>query len=392
MVVYTNRNRTDPSPRRASEPEAEFYERVAGPYWDQVREVINEWVSHFPEHSRSGLLSRLLDRNSDANVYSALWELYLHEMLLGSGCTVQVEQSLGSRGKSPDFLVTRDDRQFVIEAIWTAQRIGDMTSGALTPSLIDAIESVPSPNFYLAVSVNQAGSAAPSQKRLKAGLIRWLAALDPDRFLADRDRHDMPLSAHVWREAGWSVSSRAIPRSIENRGLPSNGTIGFYPALAWFDSGSSLVFDAVRKKGKKYGDLSLPFVVAVGNASGFPEERDTERSLYGNLVERDHAGGASTLYRRADGYWTTAHAQGRERVSGVLIVDNPAPWTWTINTPVLWRSPNPNSIEAPTLPTWATVRLVGDQVERQPPAAPGHTAVGLAEQWPLGDAFPRQVD
>ncbi|GAA4303822.1 hypothetical protein GCM10023086_20660 [Streptomyces venetus] len=47
--------------------------------------------------------SRLLDRNSDANVYSALWEWYLHEMLLGSGCAVEIEYPIGTGGKNPDF-------------------------------------------------------------------------------------------------------------------------------------------------------------------------------------------------------------------------------------------------------------------------------------------------
>jgi hypothetical protein len=75
----------------------------------------------------------------------------------------------------------------------------------------------------------------------------------------------------------------------------------------------------------------------------------------------------------------------------VLIVDNPAPWTWTKNAPVLWQSPDPSSIPAPILPTWATTQLNGDQVERQPAASPPHAAVGLAEHWPTGDPFPRHI-
>lgn len=100
MVVYTNRNRTDVSPKRAAEPDAEFFERIAGPFWDQVRDVINEWWSHFPDEAQPGVRSRLLDRNSDANVFAALWELCLHEMLLGSGCTVEIEPRIGTCGKN----------------------------------------------------------------------------------------------------------------------------------------------------------------------------------------------------------------------------------------------------------------------------------------------------
>lgn len=107
MGMYISRHRTDTAPKRASESDAEFFERIAGPFCDQVRDVINEWWSHFPPDTRPGLRSRLRDRNSDANVFSALWELYVHEMLLGSGYTVEIEQQIGTEGKYPDFLVTR---------------------------------------------------------------------------------------------------------------------------------------------------------------------------------------------------------------------------------------------------------------------------------------------
>lgn len=390
MAVYTSRSRTDSSPKRASEAEAEFFDRIAGPFWDQVREVINEWWSHFPDHAQPGVRSRLLDRNSDSNVFSALWELYLHEMLLGSGCSVQVEQELGTRGKYPDFLATHEGEQFVIEAIWTPQRVTDAMHNRLPSALVDAIDSVRSPNFFVSVSIDGTGSAAtPPQKRLKAELTRWLAELDPDQVFAGYKQHKAPLPTQTWQGAGWSISFTAVPRSPGKRGDLSTRTIGVYPAMAWFNNRSELVLHAVKKKGKKYGELSLPFIVAVGHAALFPEDEDIETSLYGRSVEYTDARGVSTVGRLPDGYWTAPRDKGHGRVSGVLVVNNPAPWTWTKNAPVLWHSPDPSSIAAPILPTWANVQLVGDQVERQPSVAPAHTAVGLAEHWPTGDAFPR---
>lgn len=242
----------------------------------------------------------------------------------------------------------------------------------------------------MSVSIGETGSAAPSQKRLKAELTNWLAELDPDQVLAGYEHHKVPLPTHTWQEVGWSVSFTAIPRSPGKRGGPSTRAIGVYPAMAWFNARSDLVLHAVNKKGKKYGELSLPFIVAVGHAALFPEDEDIETALYGRSVEHTDTSGPSTVGRMPDGYWTTPRDHGHGRVSGVLVVDNSAPWTWTKNTPVLWRSPDPTSIPAPVLPTWATVQLVGDQVERQSPSAPAHTAVGLTEHWPTGDAFQGQ--
>ncbi|RAS59703.1 hypothetical protein C8D87_1133 [Lentzea atacamensis] len=388
MAIYADQGRTDSSFQRESESRAEFYDRVAGPYWDQVREVINEWWSHLPADVQPGFRSRLRDRNSDTNVSSTLWELYLHEMLIGSGCTVEIEQAAGDRGKRPDFLVSHAEGQFVLEAIWTAQRLKGTAYSTLTLSLFDAINAVPSPNFSLAVTINKTGTAKPSEKRLKAGLVRWLEGLDPDEF--DGAQDNPAKFSHTWEEGDWSFSFQAILRSLGNRGL-SASTIGFYPALPWFGGESDLMHSAVKKKGSRYGDLDLPFVVAVGFAVFFPRNEDVETALYGTTVEYVERGKASTYGRLRDGYWTLPHDHdhGHERVSGVLIVDNPAPWTWATNTPTLWHSASPNSISTPVLPTWDSVRMVDGRIEREPAAAKAHTVIGLPAQWPSGKPFPR---
>ncbi|MFD7513812.1 hypothetical protein ACFV85_03270 [Streptomyces niveus] len=388
MVVYKSKIRTDASPQRAVEPQSEFFERVAGPFWDQVRDVINEWWSHFSDQARPAVRSRLLDRNSDTNVSSALWELYLHEMLLASGCTVEIEPGIGTRGKNPDFLVARDGEQFVVEAIWTAQRLGDTASDPLPPQVADAIDGVPSPNFFVSCKLDRAGSATPPQRRLKAGLTRWLASLDPDQVIAGLERR-VPLPKYTWREADWCLTFDAIPRSPGMRGDPTSRTIGIYPAANWLDDGSSRVLEAVKRKGGKYGDLALPFIVAVGHAALFPRDADTETALYGTSFEYAHDS-TPTFGRQPNGYWPSTYDHAHSRVSGVLLIDNPAPWNWTKNTPVLWQSPDPSSLPVPILPAWGTARLSNGLVEHLPPVSPVYAVLGLPEHWPIGDAFPRR--
>ncbi|MFJ6543302.1 hypothetical protein ACIQMP_22005 [Streptomyces sp. NPDC091385] len=387
MGVYISRHRTDAAPKRASESNAEFFERIAGPFWDQVRDVINEWWSHFPLEAQSGLRSRLRDRNSDANVFSALWELYVHEMLLGSGCTVEIEQQIGTGGKFPDFLATRGDEKFIVEAIWTAENLDVTGSSSLPPQVVDAIDRVPSPNFYVSYKIDSVGSTTPRQNRLRSGLKRWLASLDPDQVAAGHERK-VSRPKHVWQEEGWRLEFEAIPRSPGRRGDPTSRTIGIHPSV-WVADGSDRVLKAVRKKGKKYGDLALPFIVAVGNSAAFPEDEDIESALYGTTVECTHRAG-SIFGRNPDGYWIPAQDQAHSRVSGVLTVGNPAPWTWAKKVPVLWRSPAPGSLLAPVLPTWETAQLVDGHVKRQPATRPIHSSLDLPENWPIGDAFPRR--
>ncbi|MGW0877994.1 hypothetical protein [Streptomyces sp. NPDC002671] len=299
---------------------------------------------------------------------------------------MEVERQTGTGGYKPDFLVTRGNAQFVIEAIWKAQK-RDAGSYSLPPQLSDAIDRLPSPNFFVSCELHSAGTATPPQRRLKSGLTRWLESLDPDQVIADYERK-VPLPSHTWQEAGWCLTFQAIPRSPGKRGNPSSRTIGVYPSAWAVEDGSERVLHAVTHKGGKYGDLDLPFIVALGHAADFPEDEDIERALYGSTVEYAYDSG-STFTRKPDGYWSATYDHAHSRVSGVLVVNNPAPWTWTKNTPVLWQSPDPASLPAPIFPSWATAQLVGIQVERQPAIRSVHTALGLPERWPTGDAFPR---
>lgn len=133
------------------------------------------------------------------------------------------------------------------------------------------------------------------------------------------------------------------------------------------------MLDAVKRKGGKYGDLNLPFIVAVGHAAAFPEDEDTETALYGTSVEYTHAR-TPTLGRKADGYWTATYAHAHGRVSGVLIVDNPAPWTWAKNIPSSGEAPTPDHFQPPSsLPgqphSWSTSKSNTSQ-RLAPPTPP----------------------
>ncbi|MEU0690122.1 hypothetical protein [Streptomyces uncialis] len=385
MGVYISQHQTDAAPKRATESNAEFFERVAGPFWDQVRNVINEWCSHFPPADQPGLLSRLRDRNSDESVFSALWEIYLHEMLIRSDCTVEIERRTGKGARRPDFLVTRGDERFVIEAKWTAERLGG-TGDSIPPQVEDTIDRIPSPNFSVSYKVDAVGLTTPSQKRLKSELPRWLASLNPDLVTAEY-KQKVPLPRYVWREAGWCLTFEAIPRSPGRRGNPASRTIGIHPSV-WVADDSRRVFEAVKDKGGKYGDLGLPFIIAIGNAALFHEDEDIESALYGTSIEYEQHT-EPNFGRNSDGYWIATQAHTHSRVSGVLVVDNPAPWTWTKKIPVLWQSAASGSLPAPVLPSWDTAKLVDNHVERQPANLPIHDSLGLPECWPSGKAFPR---
>ena len=97
MKIFDEVVRTDTRPSGDAEPLFQFLNRVCGNYWDQVREVIERWFSRFLADARADLHARIRDKNGDRNTHSALWELYLHEMLIGSGYEVKCHPDLPGR-------------------------------------------------------------------------------------------------------------------------------------------------------------------------------------------------------------------------------------------------------------------------------------------------------
>ena len=45
--IFSAVERTDPSPGGHRESHFQFIDRVAGHYWDQVRDLVEEWFSRF---------------------------------------------------------------------------------------------------------------------------------------------------------------------------------------------------------------------------------------------------------------------------------------------------------------------------------------------------------
>jgi hypothetical protein len=86
--VYAGRSRTDSSPKRASEPEASSSAGSPDRFWNQVRDVINEWWSHLPDHAQPGVRNRiavvakLTKKDSVLNVHQHLEVLKRKEKLI----------------------------------------------------------------------------------------------------------------------------------------------------------------------------------------------------------------------------------------------------------------------------------------------------------------------
>jgi len=387
-LVFDDRERTDPSPASHSENTAAFLNRVAGGYWDQVRDLVEDWASRVPEVGGRDIVARLRS-SSDRQSRAAFWELYLHETFLRAGYEVELHPSVQGP-RPPDFLVSRGEERFYVEATCVFGAGTDAGAIARRQDLYDAVERIHSPNFFLSIDVEAIGPHAPATSRLRRALERWLSGLNPDEteLVLGRERAG---EYFLWEERGWQVWFRPIAVRADARGAPDHRVLGVFGSgeAQWLDDASELR-ETIRSKGNAYGVLDAPFLIAVMVGTPFHDEEDTISALYGTWQIQFSVNNPDDArsVRARDGYWGSPGDWKHTHVSGVLLAHSVSPWRVTQEVPELWHHPHATD-QVTALPNWRSAELADDRICHIDPAAELSGFYSLPAPWPQGEPFPR---
>lgn len=387
-TVFDDFHRTDDSVARHVEPTAVFLNRVAGDYWDQIRELVEQWADAYPADAKSDLVGRL--RSPDIRQWSsAFWELYLHETFRRSGYEVRVHPTVPQSARQPDFLVTSTEAEFYVEAKCI---FGKSTDGedARLRGVFDAINRMTSPNFFVDLHIGRVGPWAPSTKGLKAEVETWLSGLDPDKI----DPTDLLSSTgerYRWVRDGWELEFRPMPIRADARGRANHRPLGMWSSgEARQVNDEAPLRDALKDKGSAYGKLDRPLLLALNMNTGFDRSFETMNALYGTAMvvfkQADPEGAYNS--RSQNGYFGYPGAWRHPHIAGVLIGPNIAPEIAATIAPTLWVHPSATE-SVPSLDIWHQAALDGGQVETVLAQKQPRELLELVPDWPSGEPFPK---
>lgn len=384
--VFDDVSRVDLSPALHAESRFAFLNRVGGAFWDQVRDLVEDWLSKLPSSARADLRGRLRS-SDDRQWHGAFWELYLHESLRRAGYDVTIHPAVGTTSRQPDFLVERNDATFYLEAKTVFGR--STTSGvtARRDRLYDEINKLDCPDFFLSVDIRSDGASDPRGRQVRKALREWLEDLDPDAATAQSLFED-DRNACVWARDGWEIEFRPIPVKREARGKPNKSLIGFYPSSAGLVSDDQKLYVSLAGKGSAYGDLRNPLVVAINIHSFSSDNFDVMNALYGrSQVTFDPANPhASAVETRApDGYWA-AGSWRHQHVAAVVVGRSVMPELLTRQPPTLWRHPDARQ-SVPAHALWREARLDVDHIQFDDPQTTITDFFDLPEPWPTTRAW-----
>lgn len=301
----------------------------------RVRQLVEDWLGHYPEQHRDALLARLRS-NIDDQHRSAFFELFVHELLLTRGHHVlEIEPKLPHTTKSPDFLVqAKEGHRLYVECILaTGRSQQDVAGQARLNQALTAIDRTPSPRHFLDMTVYGVPTAPISIKAMKKALLAWISGLPGD---------DSAISAapFQYQQHGATISLRAFPRRHPEHASRAIG-VRFFPARQVTVDDD--VRGALEKKADRYGALDQPYAVAVNALALFAREDAAIDALLGSpcvLVEQTADGDvAYRNSRNPDGLWCGPGGARHMGLSAVFSTEGIDPWNFAVRRGRLIRNP-----------------------------------------------------
>jgi hypothetical protein len=265
-----------------------YYRDSERPPMVAIRTLLEQWFAEVPASEQLDLAQRFRSKILRQH-QSALFELYLHHLLVRSGFQVQFHPDVAETQNHPDFLVLKDGTaRFYLEAIAVGNSTKEESEINRINQVYDTLNALESPDFYVSVRVEGAPASSPAGTKLRNDLKKWLATLNWGRDFGQLHQRGDRLHSCIRVEPRWlACDVRAIPKPPEVRGSEGVRAIG----MTMDGKVRTLKLDrdlkeAVSKK-DRYGALTLPFVHAIQVVDSHRIDRnDVINGLFGQATVR----------------------------------------------------------------------------------------------------------
>lgn len=273
MTLFDQIERQGTGPRLYAQPDFDYLNKSARPGVAVVRQTLEDWFSRYPVAHRPELRAQF--RSDNHQHRSAHFELVLHELLLRLGVDVEVHPAVPGTNRRPDFLVNSPSgaRCYLEAILATNQTREEAAAEARKNQVYDAINQLNSPDFFIGIDPIGSPETPPSGQHIRAFLTERLAGLNRIEILALLEQQNVPgfegLPHWRYEHDGWTIDFFPLPKSDALTGQASVRPIGLEFGAFQLLQTKETIRNAVQRKAGRYGELALPYIVAVNVLSDF---------------------------------------------------------------------------------------------------------------------------
>lgn len=385
-MIFTPIPRTDATRKTNRESEFEFMDRSARPEIARVRQFLEDLAEGYPEGEMKELIARIQSGNN-VHFRSAIFELSLYAFLVRLGYSLEPHPELKNGSESrPDFhVVAPDGSEFYLEAVLASPDDGANPGADLRiGTALDVLSQASHKNFYVDIKSKGVPKSQPSGKQLLSATLRWLDSLDPDELLeSSNDPGYEAARSLAWAHEDWHVTLRPIPIKRERRGLATT-LIGILDEGGGRIDEWTPIRNAIKRKGRKYGYLEKPLLVAVNFASFHLDPIDEMQALYGQeefLFDREDLSIPPIFRRAPNGAWNGPKGPRGRRASGAWLFNDLHAYNLATRRHTVYFNPWAFHRLPDSLQQLPHAILKGEEMSRQDGINLGDV-FGLPSDWP----------
>lgn len=289
-----------------------------------VRNLVRDWSKNFPIDL--DFVRRFTSKDNQEHK-AAFFEIVIHEWLRRQKLDVKFQESQSGSSRRPDFTAYNADlKVFVAECALSSRPESDFGIEKLENQITDMIESIQSPEYFVTIDFEKSNSSTIGKRKV----IQFVK-----RIISEGDPHQESLkSRREWtlKEKGWVINFgllRKTKGSSRTLGAISHGGAQF------INSERPLRNTLNRKRGRNYGDQSLPFIVLVNSSDFYLEDLDVMVTLYG-IGSEEYIGSGM---QNENGFYNAFGTPQNRSVSAVLIANGLSPWNLHDVKLTLWHNP-----------------------------------------------------
>lgn len=397
MKLFLNNSHTEFGVSPYSESTFSFLNRCGRKEFFPVRALLEEWFMRYPEKEKDEFRKRF-QSGDDKQFNSAFFELYLHELLSRIGYQIQVHPKINTENnKSPDFLaIAPNGDKIIFEAVLSSEirgegSISEMrakgdTAIPIRNQVFDSINSLKNPFFYLHLSEKGKPSSLPSLNILNKKLIKWLNNLPYSELTESQKKSEfIDYPKMIFEHSGWEIEFTAYPKSKKSQ---DSDIIRSHQTEVEKIDYHTPIKKAIKRKASKYGNLKIPYIIAINVFGHFPDHIDIMNALFGQeafLLDLDFSKGVdSKLVRRPNGIWTSALNPIHTRISAVIFGFSILPWTVASKDLYLYHNPWASLPYKGLAANFNQFSLIDNEIKKIDGTHP-RIVLGLPQTWPYLD-------
>ena len=319
-TLFDDRQRTRREPLRRGENLFDFYDQCGRNGYNEIRSIINGWLSDIPIEHCAELISRMrYGRNREFS--AALCELVTHALLVNLKFKVVLHPEVPNSTKRPDFAVTDENGKVLCYVEVTMVNPTSAVDAEVNreSAIYNAIDGANLPDgCLLGYDLVRAGTQSPALGPLVASIEQWA-----------RENVEPAKSSVITKQfvAGeWIVELELY----SGGSAPSGPAIGVAGMRGGKISPNKDIRDALTKKSRRYGAMDAPYIIVVADAKEQLFGEEQIRNAITEAVFLDErmvvTDGESKREYSGNGFWHGNDGPKNQHVSAVLMIPKIGIW------------------------------------------------------------------